>query len=119
MAGRCIGPVPYPGRLALLRTRPGRAQRRDLPPASLPPGYRQGLQGRVLRPRAPPRTAAALQRILLRGIRADIRRYHIGAVLIDPLFGHDPVLAIRYMTAATRQQPQRAGGVLGWFHLDR
>jgi hypothetical protein len=61
----------------------------------------------------------ALARILLRGIRADIRRYHIGAVLIDPLFGHDPVLAIRYMTAATRQQPQRTGGVLGWFHLDR
>ena len=58
MAGRCIGPVPYPRRLALLRTGPGRAQRRDLPPASLPPGYRQGLQGRVLRPRAPPRTAA-------------------------------------------------------------
>src|SRR5262249_3553789 len=71
--------------------------------------------GRGPRPGPRPRWRASW----LRAIRADIRRYHISAVLIDPLFGHNPALAIRYMTAATRRGPERAGGVLGWFHLGR
>jgi hypothetical protein len=58
-----------------------------------------------------------LQCTLLRGIRTDIRRYHISTVLIDPSLGHDPALAVRYLTAATRHQPERVGGMLGWFHL--
>jgi len=79
----------------------------------------------------------ALQRWLVVGIRTDLRRYHIGAVIIDPVaerglpviseygmprparLGAVPglALAVRYLTAATGHRPQHAGGVLAWFHV--
>jgi hypothetical protein len=64
--------------------------------------------------RSPPR----LQPTLLQGIRTDISRYDISTVLIYPVLGRDPALAIRYMTAATRHRPELIRGVLGWFDLD-
>ena len=71
------------------------------------------------------------------GIRTDLRRYHVGAVIIDPVAERGlPVtseygvprpthlgavpglgLAVRYITAATGRPPQSDGGVLAWFHV--
>ena len=89
----------------------------------------------------PPRGAALPPRPgLVAAIRADLRRYHVGAVIIDPRV--DPVAeigfsyplagsrlslessrsaryAIRYLTAATGRAPVQVGGVIGWFHLAR
>ena len=78
----------------------------------------------------------ALQPSLVAAIREDLRRYHIGAVIIDPVMETGPWirpdgmprparlaavpglrLAVRYITAATGRPPQSAGGVLAWFHL--
>jgi hypothetical protein len=69
-------------------------------------------------------------------IRHDFRRYHVSAVLIDPVaqypvHGHGlgmppawrlrevPGLrrAVRYVTAATGHRPQLVGGVLCWFGI--
>ena len=78
-----------------------------------------------------------LQKHLVAAIRHDLRRYHIGAVIIDPVVQRGasanpkygmPLparlaaapglgLAVRYVTAATGHPPQSVGGVLAWFHL--
>jgi hypothetical protein len=78
-----------------------------------------------------------LQQPLVAAIRHDLRRYHIGAVIIDPVVERGPWanpkygmplparlaavpglgLAVRYVTAATGHPPQSVGGVLAWFHL--
>ena len=78
-----------------------------------------------------------LQKHLVAAIRHDLRRYHIGAVIIDPVVEVGPWanpkygmplparlaavpglgLAVRYVTAATGHPPQSVGGVLAWFHL--
>jgi hypothetical protein len=75
--------------------------------------FSNAFKGTTTLRRSPPR----LQPILLQGIRADISRYHISTVLIYPVLGRDPALAIRYMTAATRHRPELIRGVLGWFDL--
>jgi len=78
-----------------------------------------------------------LQRQLVAAVRQDLRRYHVGAVIINPVaqrtvrVGHRygmPLparlgavpglgLAVRYITAATGHPPQSVGGVLAWFHV--
>src|SRR5215813_7030497 len=78
-----------------------------------------------------------LQRQLVAAVRHDLRRYHVGAVIINPVaqrtlrVGHRygmPLparlaavpglgLAVRYITAATGHPPQSVVGVLAWFHL--
>jgi hypothetical protein len=77
-----------------------------------------------------------LQERLVAAIRKDLRRYHVGAVIIDPVVELGPWttsdgmprparltavpglgLAVRYITAATGHPPQSVGGVLAWFHL--
>lgn len=84
-----------------------------------PGGIDKAFMAAFFGPKPRPGPQPPLHGTLLRDIRADIRRYHISAVLIDPLLGRNPALAIRYVTAVTGQQPERVGGVLGWFHLDR
>jgi hypothetical protein len=74
---------------------------------------------------------------LVSGIRHDLRKYHISAVIIDPRVNVQPArragygmppawrhnlapglaVAIRYVTAAIGRPPQRVGGVLAWFGL--
>jgi hypothetical protein len=92
----------------------------------------------ALGPQPPgPQGSIPLQPWLISGIRSDIRRYHISAVIIDPLVEHKPPprldygmpppwrmgaapglgLAVRYVTAAVGRPPRSAGGVLGWFGL--
>src|SRR5215475_3891196 len=78
-----------------------------------------------------------LQRQLVAAVRQDLRRYHVGAVIVNPVaqrtvrVGHRygmPLparlgavpglgLAVRYITAATGHPPQSVGGVLAWFHV--
>src|SRR5215471_6506693 len=78
-----------------------------------------------------------LQQQLVAAVRHDLRRYHVGAVIINPVAARRrqvgqrygmPVparlgavpglgLAVRYITAATGHPPQSVGGVLAWFHL--
>jgi len=77
-----------------------------------------------------------LQKQLITAIRTDLQRYHVGAVIIDPVVQRGPWitsngmprparlaavpglgLAVRYITAATGHQPQSVGGVLAWLHL--
>ncbi len=83
-----------------------------------PPGIDQVFMDAFFGPKPRPGPQPPLQRTLLWAIRADIRRYDIRTVLIDPFAGHDPALAVRYLTAATRHHPEWVKGVLGWFHLD-
>jgi len=64
-----------------------------------------------------PATRPGLEPWLLPEILADVRRYHIGAILIDPRAGRDPTLAVRYVTAALGRGPVAVDGVLGWFDL--
>jgi hypothetical protein len=77
-----------------------------------------------------------LQKGLVAAIRHDLRRYHVGAIIIDPAVELGPWvtsdgmprparlaaipglgLAVRYVTAATGHTPESVGGVLAWFHL--
>jgi hypothetical protein len=77
-----------------------------------------------------------LQKQLIAAIRTDLERYHVGAIIIDPVVERGPWitsygmprparlvavpglgLAVRYITAATGHQPQSVGGVLAWLHL--
>jgi hypothetical protein len=101
--------VPGPGRSAVEEFKP------LLYPRGIDAVFTAAFRGTMTRRGTPP----PLRRTLLQGIRADIRRYHISAVLIYPLLGRDPALAIRYMIVATRHHPELVRGVLGWFHLDR
>jgi hypothetical protein len=91
----------------------------------------------VLSPPAATAGNAPLQQWLVSGIRNDLRNYHAGAVIIDPLtedglpvlseygmprparLGAVPGLrlAVRYVTAATGRPPQAVGGVLAWWHI--
>lgn len=92
----------------------------------------------VFGPQPPgPPGSIRLQPWLISGIRTDLRRYHVSAVIIDPVAEHKPPprsdygmppawrlgappglgLAVRYVTAAVGRPPQSAGGVLGWFGL--
>lgn len=54
---------------------------------------------------------------LVTAIRTDLSHYHVGTVIVDPAAGHDPGLAVRYITAATGHHPQWLGGVYVWFGL--
>jgi hypothetical protein len=78
-----------------------------------------------------------LQKWLVAGIRTDLQRYDVHAIIIDPVaelglpalaeygmprparLGAVPGLglAVRYVTAAIGHPPQSVGGVLAWFHL--
>jgi hypothetical protein len=77
-----------------------------------------------------------LQKQLVAGVRSDLRRYHIGAIIIGQARQLGPSnttdgmprparlaavpglgLAVRYITAATGHPPQSVGGVLAWLHL--
>jgi hypothetical protein len=98
---------------------PGRRAVEELKPLLYPRGIDQAFTAAFNGPPPVPGARPRLQPTLLRGIRADIHRYHISTVLIDPLFGRDPALAIRYMITATRHHPEWVKGVFGWFHLDR
>jgi dolichyl-phosphate beta-glucosyltransferase len=102
-----------------------------------PPGI-----GRVFEDALNPVPATAgkpppLQEQLVAAVRNDLRRYHVGAVIINPVaarrqqvrhrygmplpeqLGAVPGLglAVRYITAATGHPPQSVGGVLAWLHL--
>lgn len=94
--------------------------------------FEDALGGRAAAPGNPP-----LQPWLVAGIRDDLRRYHVSAVIIDPrterglpvlsesgvprpaVLGAVPGLrlAVRYVTAATGRPPRSVGGVLAWFGL--
>jgi hypothetical protein len=77
-----------------------------------------------------------LQQQLITQVRSDLRRYHIHAIIIDPVVELGPWItsdgmphparlaavpglgiAVRYVTAATGHPPQSVGGVLAWLHL--
>src|SRR5215813_4337659 len=78
-----------------------------------------------------------LQRQLVAAVRQDLRRYHVGAVIVNPVMALCPRfeprygmplparlgavpglgLAVRYITAATGHPPQSVSGVLAWFHV--
>src|SRR5215470_8513939 len=100
-----------------------------------PPGIYQ-VFNTALNP-APGAGNPPLQQQLVAAVRDDLRRYHVGAVIIDPVValcpGFTPKygmprparlsavpglgLAVRYITAATGRPPQSVGGVLAWLHL--
>src|SRR5215470_2803904 len=91
----------------------------------------------ALNPAAATAGTSPLQQQLVAALRHDLRRYHVGAVIIDPVTARRlqvrhgygmplpaPLsavpglgLAVRYVTAATGHPPQSVGGVLAWFHL--
>lgn len=94
--------------------------------------FRDALRG------SPQKDDPPLNPHLLTAIRDDLRKYHIGAVIMDPRFDPEqtmginyPViardlamvtpprlhLAVRYITAATSRRPESVGGVLAWLHL--
>jgi hypothetical protein len=91
----------------------------------------------ALGPAPPAAGRPPLQKWLVAGVRTDLRRYHVAAIIVDPVTERGlPALreygmprparlstvpglelAVRYVTAATGRPPQSVAGVLAWFHL--